>query len=141
MPKREPLYPHVPKSRHTQASGRVYIAREDTALDEEAGHPALPPGVTYPISYTEVRAVIDDVGHVTYIYYPSVGVGHIEMVSVQLPYRRRGFGRKLAQFAIDNMREKGIHRVSASILSPEGAKLLKALGFSTVARGFVVKSI
>lgn len=118
--------------RMSQTCGEVHIVREGTGLDEEEGHPALPPGVTYPISYTEAKAVIDDVGHITYIYYPSVGVGHIEMVNVQSLYQRRGFGSKLVQFAIDDMRKKGIAKVSASILSKEGASLLKALGFAFV---------
>jgi len=110
----------------------IRIVRDETAYDEEPGHPALPEGVRYPVQYKEVKAVIDGIGHVSYIYYPSVRVGHIEFVDIEPPYRRRGFGRKLLQFAIDNMREKGISKVSASILSKEGTSLLKALGFSFV---------
>jgi GNAT superfamily N-acetyltransferase len=113
-------------------SGEVYIARETTGYNEEEGHPALPRGVTYPILYKEVQAFIDDVGHITYTYWPSVGVGHVEMINVEPPYQRRGFGSKLVQFAIDDMKKKGITKVSASILSKEGASLLKALGFAFV---------
>jgi len=111
----------------------IYIARESTGyMEEESQHPALPRGVTYPILYWEVLAVIDNVGHITYTYYPSVKIGHIELVVVDPGYRRRGFGSKFVQFAIDDMKKKGIAKVSASILSKEGASLLKTLGFAFV---------
>ena len=118
--------------RVTQTRGEVYIARELPAFSEEAGHPALPEGVTFPVQYTEVKVVIDDTGYITYTYWPSVGVGHIEMIMVKEDYRRRGFGSKFVQFAIDDMKKKGIVKVSASIWSKEGENLLKAHGFSYV---------
>ena len=71
-------------------------------------------------------------GHITYIYWPSVSVGHIDMIMVKEDYRRRGFGSKFVQFAIDDMKKKGIVKVSASIWSKEGENLLKALGFASV---------
>ena len=108
----------------------VRIVRDETEYDEEPGHPALPEGVRYPVQYKEMKAVIDGIGHVSYIYYPSVRVGHIEFVDVEPAHRRRGFGSRLLQFAIDDMKKKGIVKVSASILSKEGVTLLKAHGFS-----------
>ena len=108
----------------------IRIVRDETAYDEEPGHPALPEGVRYPVQYKEIKAVIDSVGHITYIYYPSVRVGHIEFVDIEPAYRRRGFGSKLVQFALDDMRRRGIVKVSASVASGEGIRLLKAHGFS-----------
>lgn len=110
----------------------IRIVRDLTEYFEEPGHPALPEGVRYPVQYKEMKAVIDGVGHITYIYYPSVRVGHIEFVDVEPAYRRRGFGSKLVQFALDDMRRRGIVKVSASIMSGEGMRLLKTHGFSFV---------
>jgi len=110
----------------------IRIVRDETAFDEEPGHPALPEGVRYPVQYKEIKAIIDGIGHITYIYYPSVRVGHIEVVDIEPAYRRRGFGSKLVQFALDDMRRRGIVKVSASIISEEGMRLLKAHGFSFV---------
>ena len=116
----------------TEKPREVRIVRDETAYDEEPGHPALPEGVHYPVQYKEIKAVIDGIGHVTYSYYPSVRVGHIEVVDIEPAYRRRGFGSKLVQFALDDIRRRGIVKVSASILSREGIQLLEAHGFSFV---------
>jgi|GEM_PF-1922320 len=110
----------------------IRIVRDETEYEEEPGHPALPEGVHYPVQYKEIMAVIDDIGHITYIYYPSVRVGHIEFVAIEPAYRRQGFGSKLVQFALDDMRKQGVVKVSANILSKEGQRLLKAHGFSFV---------
>ncbi len=131
--KRETLYPHVPKSKVIGTDTKeIRIVRDESAYETEEGHPALPKGVRYPVLYKEVTAVIDNVGHITYTYFPSVRSGHIEFVNVKPEYQRRGFGSKLVQFAIDDMKKKGIVKVSASILSKEGAQLLRAHGFSFV---------
>lgn len=142
MAKREPLYPHVPSRTarfpHTTTttvkdrvagmpSGKVYIMAED--------HPALPAEVPYPVLFKQERAVIDDIGHVTYLYFPELGVGHVEGISVAPSYQRQGFGTKLLQFALEDMMNKGITRVSASALSEAGEKLLKTFGFSYTGKG------
>jgi len=114
----------------TEKAREIRIVRDETAFYEEPLHPALPEGVRYPVQYKEIKAVIDDIGHITYIYWPSVRVGHIEAIDIEPASRRLGFGSKLMQFAIDDMKKKGIVKVSASILSKAGAQLLKAHGFS-----------
>ena len=119
------------KSAPMEKAREIRIVRDLTDYFEEPGHPALPEGVRYPVQYKEVKAVIDGIGHVSYIYYPSVRVGHIEFVDIEPAYRRRGFGSRLLQFALDDMKKKGIVKVSASILSKEGVTLLKAHGFSS----------
>jgi len=134
LPKKwEPLYPHMPRRKVTGTDAKeISIARDTTAYAIEPGHPALPPDVRFPVKYHEVKAVIDNIGHITYTCYPSLRIGHIEMVNVEPHYRKQGFGSKLVQFAIDDMRKKGIVKISASILSKEGLRLLKAHGFSFV---------
>ena len=142
-----PLYPHIPKKKEVKFPHRtdkqdseIVITRESTGYEEEdSGYP-LPRGVTYPVLYKEVKAVIDHVGHVTYTYFPSVGVGYVEGISVAPSYRRQGFGTNLLQFAIDDMRKKGITKVGASAWSKEGEKILKAFGFIYAGTGtFMVK--
>jgi len=108
----------------------IHIARENTASMEDDGGYSIPRGTRFPLSYTETRADLDNVGWVTYIYFPSIGVGHIEMVNVAPDYRSRGFGTKLMQFAFDDMRGKGISTVSLSVWTEEGEALFKKLGFS-----------
>ena len=116
----------------TEKAREIRIVRDETAYFEEPWHPALPEGVRYPVQYKEIKAVIDDIGHITYIYWPSVRVGHIEAVDIEPASRRLGFGSKLMQFALDDMKKKGIVKVTASIISREGFWLLKAHGFAFV---------
>ena len=110
----------------------IHISREDTASMEagEAKDYLIPEGTRFPISYTEIRADIDNIGWVTYVYFLSVGVGHIEALTVRPDYRSRGLGTKLMQFAMDDMRGKGITTVSLNVWSEEGEALFKKLGFS-----------
>jgi len=108
----------------------IHIARENTASMEDGEGYLIPKGTRFPLSYTEIRADLDNIGWVTYTCYPSIGVGHIEMVNVAPAYRSRGFGIKLMQFAFDDMRGKGITTVSLSVWSKEGEALFKKLGFS-----------
>jgi len=111
---------------------KIHIARVSTAFKEadEVYDYFMPKGTRFPLSYTEIRADYDNIGWVTYTFHPTVGYGHIEVVNVAPAYRSRGFGIDLLQFAIDDMRGKGITTVSVSAWSKEGAALFKKLGFS-----------
>lgn len=136
MPRREPLYPHIPKRKGIPAQPKppqlmseIQIVREATDY-EKYGHPALPKETTYPVLYTEVHAAIDNIGRITYSIFPSLRVGYIELVYVVASYRGQGLSRRLLEFAIDDMRRRGITKVSAGIWSEEGASLFRSFGFS-----------
>jgi len=136
----------IKRNMNPEAEGgtEIHISREDTASMEagEAKDYLIPKGARFPISYTEIRADIDNVGWVTYVYFPSVGVGHIEAVNVAPAYRSRGLARKLLQFAMDDLRDKGITTVSLSAWSEESEALFKKLGFShETATGLMVRKL
>ena len=116
----------------------VHIAREETGSmgEEEAAEYFLPGGTRFPAAFIETKAELDSIGWVTYIYFPSAGAGHIEALNVAEAYRLRGFGIKLMEFAIENMRGKGITTVGLNAWTEAGVALFKKLGFTfKTARG------
>jgi GNAT superfamily N-acetyltransferase len=143
---KEPLYPHktpsqLARERGTQPSIKQYpsdtihVIKEADAYEEER-HPALPQGTVLPIMYHEVLArigggtIADLVGSVDYLYFPSLKLGVIELIDVNKIHQRKGYGRKLLEYAIDDMKKKGITRVWADVWSYESQQMFSSLGFS-----------
>ena len=69
-------------------------------------------------------------GSVEYRYWPSLELGYIENAYVTAEIRRKGFGVKLINFAINYMRRKGSHCIYAFAVNPEGCALLTSAGFA-----------
>ncbi len=137
MAKKQPLYPHrtpsqmakeqLVEQRAKPVSNIVRITQDVRGRDEY-GPPYLPKETT--ASYHEIYARIGDKGFVNYLCFPSAKAGYIEFVSVKDQYQGQGLGRQLLQFALDDMRGRGVTRVGTSIISEQGAKLFKAFGFT-----------
>ena len=68
-------------------------------------------------------------GLVDYRYWSSLKLGYIENVRVSSSMRRKGLGRKLVEFAVDYMHDKGIQRIYSFAVNPEGYGLLAGSGF------------
>ena len=83
-------------------------------------------GIAAPQSDQAHRHVI---GTVEYGYWPSLNLGYIETVRVRLDMRRKGFGLKLVDFAVDYMRGRKIQRVYSFAVNIEGNALLESAGF------------
>jgi len=116
----------------------IHIVLEEAGSmgNEEAEEYFLPGGTRFPVDFTETKAELDGIGWVTFLYFPSVGAGHIEALNVAEAYRSRGFGIKLMEFAIENMRGRGIKTVGLNAWTEAGAALFKKLGFTfKTARG------
>jgi len=69
-------------------------------------------------------------GNVEYRYWPCLKLGYIENACVSPEMRRRGFGVKLINFAVNYMRREGSHHIYAFAVNPEGCSLLTSAGFT-----------
>jgi len=129
---KQPLYPSTKGLRVG-----VISDKEDSLLSVEEGHPALPIGTHYPVSYHEVRAEILNVPApirgprggvpfgVSYTYFPSARVGWIENIDAY----PGGIGTKLLSFAIDDMKVHGITQVGANAIVTDEVELLELFDF------------
>jgi GNAT superfamily N-acetyltransferase len=83
-------------------------------------------GIAVPQSDQAHKHVI---GTVEYGYWPSLKLGYIETVRVRSDMRRKGFGLKLVDFAVDYMRGRKIQRLYSFAINIEGNALLESAGF------------
>jgi GNAT superfamily N-acetyltransferase len=135
---KQPLYPH--KTPSQLALETVHITKETTGYNDyelllfQVGfeHPILPEGTGEPVFYYEILAEIDNTGKIDYFYIPSLKVGYIAEIHVEKLYQRRGWGRKLLEFAVNDMKKQGITKVAAGNVTQMGYYLFKALGFSFI---------
>jgi hypothetical protein len=96
MTKRDPLYPHVPKSKmwaSEKITSRVFntalaYSSEDLPFENENWKQDMAEP-SYPTTYTEYQATLvrggKDLGHQTYYYIPSLKTGVIETPSLYSP--------------------------------------------------------
>jgi len=68
------------------------------------------------------------IGTVDYRYWPSLKLGYIENVKIRSNMRRKGLGLKLAKFALDYLRNRGMQRIYSLAVNPEGFGLLESAG-------------
>ena len=68
-------------------------------------------------------------GSIEYRYWPDLKLSYIENVYVSAEMRRKGFGVKLINFAVNYLRHQGSQRIYGFSVNPVGFRLLASAGF------------
>jgi GNAT superfamily N-acetyltransferase len=135
---KQPLYPHKTPSQLSLETIHIikdtYGWNDYEALLFQVGyeHPVVPEGIGGKVLAGEVLAGIDNIGTINYVFIHSRKEGYIAEIHVEKLYLRRGWGRKLLEFAINDMKKQGITKVAAGGVTQMGYYLFKSLGFSFI---------
>jgi N-acetylglutamate synthase-like GNAT family acetyltransferase len=153
MAKKEPLYPHKTPSQMKGIPPKPLIEKETTLADfgipeirvdlssgkmEDWLHPAIAEEIDLDrasgeVEYSEIIAKMylgkQKIGMVNYIWFPAFRIGYIEEIMVNRGYEKHGYGIQLLEYAIADMRKRGVTKVTADLLSRESEILFKKAGF------------
>jgi len=72
------------------------------------------------------------IGTLTYTYSEKYGIGFREYIFLWEDFRGKGIAREMSQFAIEDMKQRGIQRIYTSITTPAWIPRMEAAGFKLV---------